>query len=193
MLTCSTVRKKDSWLITRFQTLWPIIFTMLWLVAHLWHSALSKPHQIQWVWIHFCCSSNWLLWGIYALKYELCVYPPALFEATGTVLQSDIPSEDNAIQGCVHPSSTQIPQDVSYINDGGDLIQKNIHGKLGRLMSHFVESIVSISKKKYDQPKFFLFDGYPGGPSTKTILIWDWRNHLVVTLLIRKRHPRYIA
>ena len=76
MLACSTVRTKDSWLITRFQTLWPRWVTMLW---HLCHSTLSKPHQIQWVWIHFCCSSNLLLLGTDVLKYELCVYPPALF------------------------------------------------------------------------------------------------------------------
>ena len=107
MLTCSTVRKKDSWLITNFQNLWPRRFTMFW---HLCQSALSKPHQIQWVSIHFCCSSNWLLWGTDVLKYELCVDPPALFEATRSVLQSDIPSQANAIQGWVHPSSTQIPR-----------------------------------------------------------------------------------
>ena len=100
MLTCSTVRTKNSWLITKFQNLWPRRFTMLW---HLCQSTLSKPHQIQWVWIHFCCSSNWLLWGTDVLKYEICVDPPALFEATGTVLQSDIPSQANAIQGWVHP------------------------------------------------------------------------------------------
>ena len=101
--------------------LWPRRFTMLW---HLCQSTLSKPHQIQWVWIHFCCSSNWLLWGTDVFKYELCVYPPALCEATGTVLQSDIPSQANAIQGWVHPSSTQIPQDDSYIYNGNVLIQK---------------------------------------------------------------------
>ena len=172
----------DSW-----QPLWPRRVTMLW---HLCHSTLSEPHQIQWVWIHFCCSSNSLLWGTDVLKYELCVYPPALFQATGTMLQSDIPSQANAIQGWVHPSSAQIPQDPSYIYHGGALI-KEIHGKLGRLISHCAEGILSISKKKYDQPKFFPFDGYPGGLST--ILIWDGRNHLAVTLLIRKRQPSHTA
>ena len=116
-----TVRTKDSWLITKCQNLLPRRFTMLW---HLCQSTLSKPHQIQWAWIHFCCSSNWLLWGTDVLKYEICVDPPALFEATGTVLQSDIPSQANAIQGWVHPSSTQIPQDDSYIYNGNALIQK---------------------------------------------------------------------
>ena len=47
-----------------------------------------------------------------------------------------------------------------------------------------------LKKKKYDQPKFFLFHGFTGGLCTKTILIWDGINHLAVTLLIRRRHPR---
>ena len=58
------------------------------------------------------------------LKYELCVYPPALFEATGTMLQSDEASQANTIQEWVQPSSTQIHQDVSYILEGGALIHK---------------------------------------------------------------------
>ena len=44
------------------------------------------------------------------------------------MLQSDKPSQAKAIQGWVQPSSTQIPQDVSYIYDGGNL------GNLGTLL-----------------------------------------------------------
>ena len=75
-----------KWLIAMFQTLWPRRVTILW---HLCQSNLSKPRLIQWVWIHFCHSSNSLLLSTDVLKYEPCVYPPALFEATGTMLQSD--------------------------------------------------------------------------------------------------------
>ena len=141
MLTCSIVKTKDSCLITRFQTLWPRRITMLW---HLCQSTVSKPHQIQWMWIHFCCNS--LLLGTDVLKYELCVYPPALFEAAGTMmLQSDKPSQANAIQGWIHPSSIQIPQYVSYIYVGGALIKK-IHGNLGRLVSHCVKYTEYVKK-----------------------------------------------
>ena len=38
------------------------------------------------------------LLGRDVLKYGLCVYPPALVEATGTMLQSDKVSQANAIQ-----------------------------------------------------------------------------------------------
>ena len=41
------------------------------------------------------------------------------------------------------------------------------HGKLGRLMSHFVEGILSIQRRNMTNQSFFLFDGYLGGPSTK--------------------------
>ena len=122
MLTSSTVRTKYPCLITRFQTLWPRRVTMLW---HLCQSTLSKPHQIQWVRIHVSCSSNSLPLGTDMLKYELCVYPPALFEAAGSMLQSDKPSQANAIQGWIHPSSIQIPQYVSNIYVGGALIPNN--------------------------------------------------------------------
>ena len=67
-----------KWLITMFQTLWPRRVTMLW---HLCQSTLSRPHQTQWVWVNFCCSSSSLPLGADVLKYELCVYSPVLFEA----------------------------------------------------------------------------------------------------------------
>ena len=74
-----------------------------------------------------------LLLGTDVLKYELCVYPPALFEAAGTMmLQSDKPSQANAIQEWIHPSSIQIPQYVSYIYVGGALINKKIPWKTGQ-------------------------------------------------------------
>ena len=71
----SSTRTKVSWLINRFQNLWPKRVTMLW---HLCQSTLSKSHQIQWVWIHFCCSSTSLLLGADVLRYEICVYPGAV-------------------------------------------------------------------------------------------------------------------
>ena len=144
MLTCSTVRTKDSWLIIRFQTLWPKRVTMLW---HLCQSTLPKPHQIQWVWIHFNCSSNSLLLGTDVLRYELCVYPPVLYEATGSMLQSDKPSQANTIQGWVHPSSTQFPQDVSYIYDGGALILK-IPWKTGQTYESLCGRYIQYVKKE---------------------------------------------
>ena len=57
----------------------------------------------------FCCSSNSLLLDTDVLRCELCVYPLALFEATGTVLQPNKTFQANTIQGWVKTSSTQTP------------------------------------------------------------------------------------
>ena len=187
MLTCNTVRTKDSCLIIRFQTLWPRRVTMLW---HL--CTLSKPHQIQWVWIHFCCSSNSLLLGTDVLKYELCVYPPALFEPAGTMLQSDKPSQANATQGWIHPSSIQIPQYVSYIYVGGALIKKKSMENWADLWVT-VWKVYWVCKKNRTNESSFCLMATQVVLLQKTILIWDGRNHLAVTLLIWKRQPRYTA
>ena len=66
------------------------------------------------------------------------------------------------------------------------------HGKLGKPMNHWVESILSMPKKKYDQPKFCLM-ATQVVLLQKIIIIWDGRNHLAVTLFIQKRQPRYTA
>ena len=187
MLTCNTVRTKDSCLITRFQTLWPRRVTMLW---HL--CTLSKPHQIQWVWIHFCCSSNSLLLGTDVLNHELCVYPPALFEPAGTMLQSDQSSQANAIQGWIHHSSIQIPQYVSYIYVGGALIKKNLW-KTGQTCESLCGKYTEYVKKNRTNESSFCLMATQVVLLQKTILIWDGRNHLAVTLLIWKRQPRYTA
>ena len=144
---------------------------MLW---HLCQSTLSKPHQIQWVWIHFCCSSNSLLLGTDVLKYELCVYPPGLFEAAGSMLQSNKPSQANAIQGWLHTSSIQIPQYVSNIYVGGALIPNKNPWKTGQTCESLYGKYTEYVKKQ-DQPQFFLFDGYSGGPSTKDNSHLRWK------------------
>ena len=82
-------------------------------------------------------------------------------------------SQANAIQGWVQPSSTQIPQEISYIYDGGAQVLK-IPWKLNRLMSHCVESILSYVKKGIWSSKV-LFDGCPGGPSTEDNSHLRWK------------------
>ena len=172
-----------KWLITRFQTLWPRRVTMLW---HLCPSTLSRPHQIQWVWVNFCCSSNSLLLGADVLKYELCVYSPVLFEAP-----------------CCNPSSkchTGMSTTFKYSNPAGCQLhlwlrwsdpQNSMENRADLWVT--VWKIYTEYVKNEKWPTKVLFDGHPGGSSTKTILICDRRNHLALTLLIWKRQPRYTA
>ena len=125
------------------------------------------------MWIYFCCSSNTLLLSTDVLKYEPCVYPPALFEATGTMLQFDKPSQTNAIQGWVPSSSTQIPQDVSYIYDRDALIHKS-PWKTGQTYESLCGKYTEYVKKEI-WPTNFLCDGYPDGPSAKDNFHLRWK------------------
>ena len=98
-----------------------------------------------------------------------------VFEATGTMLQSHKPSHANAIQGWVPSSSTQIPQDVSYIYDGDALIHK-IPRKTGQTYESLLRGkYTEYVKKKEIWPTNVLFDGYPGGPSTKDNFHLRWK------------------
>ena len=99
------------------------------------------------------------------LKYELCVYPPALFETSGTMLQSNKASLADAIWVSVQPCSAQVPQDVSYVLDGGALIHK-IPWPAGQTYESICGMYTDYVQKKYGQATV-VFDGYTGGPSTK--------------------------
>ena len=99
------------------------------------------------------------------LKCELCAYPPALFEATGVMLQPNKAALADAIWGTIQPSSPQVPQDVSYVLDGGALIHK-IPWITGQTYESLCGSYSDYVKRKYGQATI-VFDGYTCGPSTK--------------------------
>ena len=63
------------------------------------------------------------------------------------MLQSDKPSQENAIQEWVHPSSTQFLQDVSYICDGGVLIL-TIPWKTGQTYESLCGRYIEYVKKR---------------------------------------------
>ena len=136
----------------------------------LFHQLITVEYRCAYVWA-MCLSSStiWDYWHHAAIQ------------------------QPNAMQGWVPPSSTQIPQDVSYIYDGDALIHK-IPWKTGQaygsLSGKYIEYVKK--KKKYDQPTFCLKATQVILPQ-KAIFIWVGRNHQAVTLLIRKRQPRYTA
>ena len=183
MLTCSTVRTKYSCLITRFQTLWPRRVAMLW---HLCQSTLSKPDQIQWVWIHFCCSSNSLLLGTDVFKYELYVF----------ILQHYL----RLLAPCCNPTNHLKKMPFKYSNP--PVCQLHLCWRCSdpkKNMENWADLWVTVwkvywvcKKIRTNQSSFCLM-ATQVVLLQKTILIWDGRNHLAVTLLIRKRQPRYTA
>ena len=143
------------------------------------------------VWIHFFCSSNSLLLSTDVLKYEPCVYPPALFENTGTMLQSEnqIPYRDEYTFKYPNPPGCHLHVHLWWRCSDPQNFMKNW---ADLVMSHFVESILSMQKMKYDQQTLCLMATQVILPQ-KAIFIWDGRNHQAATLLIRKRQSRYTA
>ena len=168
MLTCSTIRTKYSWQndwSQGFRLCDPRRVTILW---HLCQSTLSKPRLIQWVWIHVCCSTNSLLLSTDVLKYEPCVYPPALFETTGTMLQSDkqMPYRDE-----YHLQVLKSPR-MSATSMMAMLWSAKFHIEIGRFMSLYWNYTEYVKKEIW--PTNVLFDGYPGDPSTKDNFHLRW-------------------
>ena len=173
---------KNYCLITRFQTLWPRRVTMLW---HLCQSTLSKPHLIQWVWIHYS-----LLLGTDMLKL-LSVNNVFILQHYLRLL-APCCNPTNHQANAIHPSSIQIPQYVSYIYVGGALIQKKSVENWADLWVTVRKLYWVCQRNRTNQSSFCLM-ATQVVLLQKTILIWDGRNHLAVTLLIRKRQPSYTA
>ena len=154
-----------KWLITRFQTLWPRRVTMLW---HLCQSTLSRPHQIQWVRVNFCCSSNSLLLGADVLKYELCVYSPELFEAPCCNPSSKCHTRMSTTFKYSNPAGCQLHL---WLNDWSGLIHK-IPWKTGLTYESLCgKYILSMLKTKYGQPMFCLM-------ATQVVLLQKKNSHL---------------
>ena len=125
MLTCSTIRTKYSWQNDWSQEELPYCDTCVKVPyqSHIWYSECGSTSAVpatHYCWVQMCLSMS----HVFIPKRYLIRQP-------------------NAIQGWLPHSRTQVPQDVSYIYGGYALIHK-IPWKLCRLMSHFVESILSM-------------------------------------------------
>ena len=155
MLTCSTVRKKDSW-----QNDWSQGFRLCDqeelpccdtcvkapYQSHIRYSecgSTSAVPETHYCWVHKCLRMSYM----FILQHYLRLLAPC---CNPTNHLKQVP------QGWVQPSSTQIPQDISYIYDEGAQIHK-----------------ISL-ELKLDQPKFCL-NGYPGGPSTEDNSHLRWK------------------
>ena len=69
-----------------------------------------------------CCLANK---GTIALcTFELCTFAPALFQSTGVLLEATKSTLGESIYKMVQCQQTDIPKDVQYVLDGGDLLHK---------------------------------------------------------------------
>ena len=56
--------------------------------------------------------------------FELCSYPPSLFDASGPIREADKPSLVSALLKQASTDHTDPPSGCQYVTDGGWLLQK---------------------------------------------------------------------
>ena len=76
-----------------------------------------------------------------AFAYELCTFPLALIESDGLLREANKPQIANSVWSSVGPDVASLPDNVSYVLDGGSLLHRIYHGLKGR---HTVKSATAI-------------------------------------------------
>ena len=99
-----------------------------------------------------------------ALTYELCKYPPALFEANDRLLKA-VKSQLAAVIWSEVPLEPPPSQNFQYVLDGGTLLHR-IPWQLGDTYGKILQDYANYVTKHYGQ-EVVVFDGYEAGPSTK--------------------------
>ena len=94
-------------------------------------------------------------------KYELCCYPPALFDSSLLLREPQKPVLANAIWALLTPGTPQTTAEIQYVLDGGALIQHIPWARGATYSSVYTVYVL----KKYGEA-VVVFDGYDG-KSTK--------------------------
>ena len=97
-------------------------------------------------------------------KYELCSYPPALFDSSLLLREPQKPMLTNAIWALLTPDIPGVTGEVQYVLDGGALLQR-IPWTCGATYKDICTVYTAYMAKKYGKA-IVVFDGY-GGRSTK--------------------------
>lgn len=100
-----------------------------------------------------------------AFKYELCGYPPALFETKTVLLPANKPQMAKAIWNAV-PHDFVPKGEILYVLDGGALLHR-LPWEIGKTYGTIVEGYIHYVQKHYGQSVVIVFDGYSNQPSTK--------------------------
>ena len=98
-------------------------------------------------------------------KYELCIYPAALFETTFVSRQADQPVLADSLWNEVKPEQISQPSQPLYVLDGGALLHR-IPWKHGTTFCDICSCYVHYVNQEYDRC-IVVFDGYSDGPSAK--------------------------
>ena len=97
-------------------------------------------------------------------KYELCSYPPALFDSSLLLREPQKPVLAKAIWALLTPGTPQTTGEIQYVLDGGALIQR-IPWARGATYREICSVYTEYVLKKYGEA-VVVFDGYDG-KSTK--------------------------
>lgn len=99
-----------------------------------------------------------------ALEYELCGYPPALFETRNVLLPANKPQLAKPIWDVA--TAVDGPKDCVFVLDGGALLQR-IPWDTGKTYNAIAQSYSDYIRDKYSPFAIVVFDGYSNTPSTK--------------------------
>ena len=101
-----------------------------------------------------------------AFQYELCSYPPALFETKHVLLKAKKLALAK-VTWDLFPQGDRLdkPSNCQYVFDGG-VQPHRIPWQIGDTCKSILQSYTSHVKKRYGKA-VILFDGYTSGPSTK--------------------------
>ena len=97
-------------------------------------------------------------------KYELCNYPPTLFDTSLLLREPQKPMLANAIWNLLTQDTPEIPEKVKFVLDGGSLLQ-HIPWKQGATYGDICTVYTDYVAKKYGEA-IVVFDSY-GKSSTK--------------------------
>ena len=100
-----------------------------------------------------------------ALAHELSSHPASLFGNNGLMLEADKPSLGDEIWNVAEKNVT-VPDDVTYVLDGGHLLFK-MKWKKGKSFEEIFRSYENYVLKHYGGNSIIVFDGYPDEPDTK--------------------------
>lgn len=103
-----------------------------------------------------------------AFRYELCSYPPSLFETKDVLLTANKPQLAHAIWDAVPHEEKPNQENILYVLDGGGLLQR-IPWETGETYRNIVKLYLSYVHNHYGQSAVVVFDGYEDSPSTKDL------------------------
>jgi len=100
--------------------------------------------------------------------YELCTYPPSLFDSEGVLREAAKATLADAMWKHIDEPPKFVPDGCTYILDGGSLLQR-IPWKTGQTYDDICRTYVDHVTTKYGIGTTVVFDGYTSEPTTKDV------------------------